>query len=912
MNQIIEKQMSNHLLKFERMTPNLYERNQSILLLEQAAENYDCTIEKQKISKSIYRSYIKYQDNIIGFLNGVRPGTTHEVAYKISKNFGYVKEYLRHQELNVDKELNSYFKIRVVFIEGRYISSTLLLPSYVVGNGVDRIEKLLDRKNEFRRSNNYLKRHSVKKDNDLQQHLKTNQKSLLTVLENDEILLLNDSYELTKGAETIDITDDISSDIIEKSRQIIASIPGLYSAGLDLITDDYNSPKDITLESLITSPGSLVTYLPFKGESINIYDAYIESLMIRYKKLNNLPLEEKESDILKEFEEYEDLKKQYYEYAKKNIINNDRVSGKLCLILRGFNNETLSNESKNRRDSAKKNLIVDHVLFKPEENKPFNINSYNVLRLIRARKDNSEIAIKAMNNEIVPFPKFDSVFFDKYYYLTDKTKKYGASYQLYIQSLRVVGVLLTEYEKNKDLGLLYKAEELIYEWISFVSNGTNEPMVWYDHPTANRTQVLIQFIYLAEEAGFDIDYGLFRSVLKKHSEILRSDEKYNNNNHGLMMDKALMALGLILDDDKIFMKGYYRSIDTFWYSYSSQGTHLENSPDYHSMVLRMYTELQKYLMDNNHTYNDNILKVLELAKGYHSVIMKPNLLLPPVGDSGNSRNYSKKKYENFYDLESGMAVLQYESEKPFYVNFICGYSSKTHKHKDDLSINLNYNGDDFFLDPGKFNYNNRSPIRKYVTSKNAHSSFQLSKYPYSLNKTNRFDRLIKLDGYNFSEGINMVKGVHGAYSGTDIKLHRAVFQINNKPIVIIYDYNTNNDNKSYEFIQNFNLGEHIVIEEIVDVIKMHGRKANMVIHQLLSPDKPSIIEGDLNVPIAVNTVGFGKATETKQVRYTRNTSEKDVFITAIYDDLVIKNIELVNVDTSINIRIDGKDYHLNI
>src|SRR5699024_2535644 len=147
-------------------------------------------------------------------------------------------------------------------------------------------------------------------------------------------------------------------------------------------------------------------------------------------------------------------------------------------------------------------------------------------------------------------------------------------------------------------------------------------MVWYDHPTANRTQVLIQYLYLIQDTDIEVDYDLFRAVLNKHAEVLSNDDIYINNNHGLMMDKSLMVLGHVLNEQKYFLKGYYRSIDTFLYSFSTKGSHLENSPEYHNMVVRMYEELQKYLVNNNKSYNENVLGVLEIAKSYLNIIVK--------------------------------------------------------------------------------------------------------------------------------------------------------------------------------------------------------------------------------------------------------------------------------------------------
>src|SRR5699024_1648546 len=117
--------------------------------------------------------------------------------------------------------------------------------------------------------------------------------------------------------------------------------------------------------------------------------------------------------------------------------------------------------------------------------------------------------------------------------------KYGASYQLYIQSLRICASILDEYEKSGEEVYFKKAEEIIKSWIKYSETEPHEKMVWYDHPTANRVQVIIQYLYIAQEKNKNINHGLFTKVLNQHAIVLSDDSIYNNNNHGLMMDRAL-------------------------------------------------------------------------------------------------------------------------------------------------------------------------------------------------------------------------------------------------------------------------------------------------------------------------------------------------------------------------------------
>lgn len=914
MSLVDNERIKSFLIDYEKQRNNKYTKEQTTHLLSKTAEEFDIIVDSIRVSKNIVRTNIIYEDETIGYLNGVRPSSTSKEAVILSKNSSTMKEYLKLLNINYeDSKQNHLFNLRISIVEGAYTAASLIIPPFVIGNNKDTIEELINKKNETRQTSAYFRSALISIDENIEDTLKNEGLHKDSILSANEVFLLKDEPIIKNGAETLDVTNLLSTELIQKANDTIASIPGLYTASLDITTNDYLDLDNIGFKSIIVSPNPQIHYLPYKGQPKKIYTQYIHSLIAEYKKYNNIKLNKEEEFVSEALSEFQKSKEHYLRKLSELNLEvlglNENLKEKIKMIQRN----QLIESSRKSRDKVKRNLVVDESIFKPSENnKEIKVTKFNVLRLVKSRKDSTLMADKALRNEIIPFPSFDSVLFDSNYFYTDKSKTYGASYQLYIQSLRIAAVLLLKYEKSKNIRYLYKAEELIYSWITYVSEGTEEPMVWYDHPTSNRVQVLIHYLYLIKDTKEEIDYSLFRSILNKHGEVLGNDDIYINNNHGLMMDKSLMLLGNVLDDENFFVKGYYRSIDTFWYSFSSKGTHLENSPNYHNMVVRMYEQLQKYLVNNNQSYNETILNNLKLANNYLNIIMKPDSMLPPIGDSDHTLWKANKSYENFYDEEAGIAVLQFNDIKSFYVNFICGYSSRTHKHKDDLSINLNYNGEDFITDSGKYNYNGKDPIRNYIISPAAHSSFQLKKFNYDIKHSNRFNRKITMNGFNFTDNVSLVKGMHGDYKDTDIVLNREVIQINKLPIVILYDFIENEDGNKYNFIQNFNLSDNIEAKYSRKLCRLNGQKENLIIKQLLKTDKPEVILGDEKTPIAVNATGFSKVIETSQVKYHKSTAKRDVFLTAIYDDSIINEVKLLNLDQTLELKIDGNIYNINI
>lgn len=547
--------------------------------------------------------------------------------------------------------------------------------------------------------------------------------------------------------------------------------------------------------------------------------------------------------------------------------------------------------------------------YKEHDETGLSIMDKDVFPLLKYRPSTQKVANKALDNIIIPFTNFDPVTFDENYWFTDKKKKYGDSYQLYIQAMRVCAEILNEYKKTEDKRYLDKVEEIVLSWIEFTSKGTDEKMVWYDHPTANRTQVIIEFLYMAKKAGKDIDEKLFKAVLMKHGEVLSNDAKYNNNNHGLMMDKALMVLGNVLEDAMLFNKGYYRAIDTFWYSFSYSGIHVENSPDYHMMVLRMYEEIEQYLNSKGKSFGKNIEGYLELAKLYPQILLKPNRTFPAIGDSGNAKKKLHKLYRNLYDEEAGISILQYNEPKPLYMSFVCGYSSRVHKHKDDLSITLNYNGLDFFEDPGKFNYS-KSKERKYMVSRHAHSSFFMKQFDYTIKPENRFERKVKLTGYHDNKSYSLVQGENGDYNGSNAVLSRSAIMFKEVPLIVLIDNVDTTVRHDLKFVQNFNLSSSVKVEESDGIYRLTNKDETLNIQQFNTIDTSEIVEGDFDKPIAINTTGFGKAEKTNQVRFENASKKGNVYCTAIFDEKVVTDLNITAGEDMVKVKFNGESYHV--
>lgn len=543
-------------------------------------------------------------------------------------------------------------------------------------------------------------------------------------------------------------------------------------------------------------------------------------------------------------------------------------------------------------------------------NEKIEVSSEDVYRLFEVKKYKASIANAALNNEIIPFPGFEATKFDKTIWKVLKSEKYGNSYTLYLHTLRIAAELMSAYEFTGELKYFYKAEEIIYSWIDFSNTNEHSKMMWYDHTTANRVQVLIQYIYLANKLNRKLKYKNFKELLYRHADVLTDDKIYKFNNHGLMMDRSLIILGYILQDKSIVLKAKNRAIQTFWYSFSSQGIHLENSPQYHSMVVGMYKGIEKYLNKKDETLGKHIVNHLRLSKNYISFITKPNGHLASIGDSSDNKQKVIKRYKNIFDYESGISILQYEEPFPLYTTFIAGYSSKVHKHKDDLSITLNYKKKDFLIDPGKYSYTNNK-IRRYITSQNAHNSFYLKEFEYTIKDENRLTRKIRLENKFENNQYTLVSGINNDFDGSSAKLVRTVIQLKNFPVILLIDSLYTNVKHKLKLEQNFNLASDVIVEKRGYTYKFFSADEEMTLKQFLPIGQGEIIKGDFDKPIAINTKGFAKVEKTNQIKFKRKTNNRNVFITAIFDERIVKEIKVNNKENLLLVTINNKYIKIN-
>src|SRR5699024_2098437 len=116
-------------------------------------------------------------------------------------------------------------------------------------------------------------------------------------------------------------TNLISKEIIDIALKATAAIPGLYTAGVDILTNDFTSDIGFVSE-MNTNANHQVHHLPYKGEVQKPFKDIIHGIFIKYKLKHSLMFTKNEREKLKQMETFNQYRSEFYEmlYNEASLI----------------------------------------------------------------------------------------------------------------------------------------------------------------------------------------------------------------------------------------------------------------------------------------------------------------------------------------------------------------------------------------------------------------------------------------------------------------------------------------------------------------------------------------------------------------------------------------------------------------
>lgn len=325
-----------------------------------------------------------------------------------------------------------------------------------------------------------------------------------------------------------------------------------------------------------------------------------------------------------------------------------------------------------------------------------------------------------------------------------------------LHSLDFINELMSAFSNTNNYGYLDCVSLSIESWIN---NNSIAPypnrFSWHDHAAALRLINICKFVlhygYLLKPESKSL---LYLSG-QQHCHRLSLDYFYNKfTNHGLDQSIALYLGSLTFfstkdgDDYKAIAKQRIESeLD---YAFSPDGIHVENSPQYHAIMLLKIRRLL-YLLSDDLTLCEKVKNILNRGVNFLVHIIEPDSYIPIIGDSekknlsplfssfeGVVENFDNLTYvitkgtaglapssNNFISSDAGYAIYRSSWNSPFdesiQLIFKCGYLSNYHRQDDDLNILLYGYGERWFIDSGIYSYSENDPLRLYMRSACAHN-----------------------------------------------------------------------------------------------------------------------------------------------------------------------------------------------
>lgn len=341
------------------------------------------------------------------------------------------------------------------------------------------------------------------------------------------------------------------------------------------------------------------------------------------------------------------------------------------------------------------------------------------------------------------------------------------SWQWRLNWLSFLSYLTAYHRAVGDDAVLDMGKAAIESWLdNYLETDVSYPFefIWHDHATALRAEQLVLFVYycqLHSAAWFASQRPFFdylERALHVHGELLAKESFYSEHtNHGLEQARVLLLLGTVFDGEVACAwqsVACRRISNELNFAFTSEGVHVENSPAYHIFVFKVFMDIIKdYPAEVLGDLSEQFSHFSGNALGFMTHILRPDGLLPPIGDTEQlptSDAYRETfghtlEYQHFvYALTKGQKGLQPSTVnrvypqsgyavfrdqwpehllygKAFHLIVKMGCSSRYHHQQDEGHVSLVAGGEDWLIDSGLYNYINADPVRKYMRSRAAHN-----------------------------------------------------------------------------------------------------------------------------------------------------------------------------------------------
>ncbi|APX33085.1 hypothetical protein BH708_10585 [Brachybacterium sp. P6-10-X1] len=207
------------------------------------------------------------------------------------------------------QEMVPGFEMRATVVEGELDNVLVRIPAYVVGDGRSTIDRLIDAKNERRSRCAYFGTKLIARDHNLRSYMQAYGLDGSQIPKDGERVLLSSISNASYGGETAIVTDLVSDQIKDTAVRAVAAVPGLRTAGVDIMAESFDSASPVVLE-LNSFPHAHLSIYPYFGAGTNPLTRFLRAFYAEDAKLrgaiDEIPSEDQH--FLAAYQRFYDLK----------------------------------------------------------------------------------------------------------------------------------------------------------------------------------------------------------------------------------------------------------------------------------------------------------------------------------------------------------------------------------------------------------------------------------------------------------------------------------------------------------------------------------------------------------------------------------------------------------------------------
>lgn len=204
---------------------------------------------------------------------------------KIYRNtISFLKKNSNHpKESIIIEEQVSGTECRFLCCENKVIGVIRRVPAHIIGDGSRTISQLIKEKNndpKRGRPEEHKPLTQIIPDQDLMTCLKEHSFSLESTPAVGQRVMLRNVSNISKGGDSVDVTDEVSPKLKKLALKTLGTIPGLYWAGIDIMFQDkvMDSKQTAVVIEINTSPGLDIHDHPYQGENRHASEAFVRHM----------------------------------------------------------------------------------------------------------------------------------------------------------------------------------------------------------------------------------------------------------------------------------------------------------------------------------------------------------------------------------------------------------------------------------------------------------------------------------------------------------------------------------------------------------------------------------------------------------------------------------------------------------